>query len=207
MNVYKRYFRITSGPLMDAAVAIMKERRAAIEGVTAMAKELGAQGLKTYVDGRVAGFVFDKTPDQRLWKSPDQFGLYMPRKNTQDGKALSKRVAAMPQLPVLVEALDAVGLVPKVPAVIDHERGRWYSSNAFGDPDRGVMFVTVPWRDIDPHDLDEYKRQKNSGNQTHFCIERDHLLWEPATDMVEVKEWEVQRELDELNSARKEGTK
>lgn len=196
MNVYKRFFRITAGPLFDAAKCIEQERSESIKIIEAFCKEIGATAPHTYSDGRVAGFEFDGVACSPVWGSRDSCGLRMPRGNTKDGKALRERIKALPRVPSLNDALKTVGLAHDIPAVI--AGNRWYASAAFGAPSLGVMFISVPWRDIDPAELDEYRRRNAAG--THTSIELDHLLWTPTADMVEVKEWEVQREIDQLNA-------
>lgn len=203
MNVYKRFFRITTGPLMDAARRIQQQRSAACDAIQAFCKEVGAVNAQAYRDGRIAGFSFDGVASTAVWGARNSAGLRMPRGNTKDGKAMRERIAALPTVPSMNDTLEVVGLPPDGPAVIT--RNRFYQSSAFGSPSLGVIFVCVPWRDIDPADLDEYRRRKAAG--THGSVELDHLLWQPTADMVEVKEWEVDREIEQINAQLKAGAK
>lgn len=203
MSSYNRYFRVTGGPLMAAARSIEQEKREAFDICDALRKELSADSFNTYKDGRFAGFGFKQFPDPSVWKQPDQFGLYWPRKNTVRGKEIMKRIEALPKLRGLEYSLEAVGLAPHVPALIDGNV--WYAPTAFGAPALGVMFVRVPWRDEKPEKLAAYKSQRDSDKRTHFCIELDLLTWEPPAEFAEVKEWEVQKEIEELKAKLKNG--
>lgn len=203
MSSYNRHFRVTTGPLMDAARAIRQERREAFEVCDKLCKELSADSFNTYRDGRFAGFVFSKQPDPSVWKQPNQFGLYWPRKNTKGGKELMQRIAALPRLRDLNDSLEAVGLIPHHPVLFFS--GHALISTAFGSPELGVMFVRVPWRDEDPQSLADYKAQRDSTNRTRWSADLDHLLWEPPAELIEVKEWEVQKEIEELNAKLKNG--
>lgn len=197
MNIYKRYFRVTSGPLMDMAIALYGEMDAAHEAISTLCREIGAKGYKAYTDGRIAGFQFDSQPDVGVWKKPNKHRLYWPRKDSGSGKELLKRIASLPELRDLNYSLEMVGLTPHCPVLLGDGRG--YTSAAFGAPKRGVVFVRVPWRDTDPAQIEQYVIDKEAGR--YFSMELDHLLWKPTPDMVEIKEWEVLREIEEINEA------
>lgn len=195
MNVYKRYFRITAGPLMEAAREIEQQRGVAIATLKTFIREVGATDAQTYRDGTVAGFCFDGVACDPVWGVRDSSGVRMPRGNTKEGKALRERIKALPRVPGFSDSLKSIGLHDG-PAVINGNR--FYRSLVAGTPSLGVLYLCVPWRDIDPRELEEYGQQRDEGS--NFSMELDHLLWKPTTDMVEMKEWEVRRDLDEANA-------
>lgn len=199
MTIYHRYFRVTTGPLIEAGRALMQRRREAFVVIKAFCAEIGATDAHTYQSGNIAGFDFNIPPDPRVWASPTKSGVYRPRANTKAGRELKARVDALPTAPNLTTSISEVGLCNNFPALI--HGGMGYSSVAFGAPERGVMFVKVPWRDIDPQELAEYKQQRASDSPTRYSNSLDHLLWTPTADMIEVKEWEVLREVEEINAA------
>lgn len=199
MTIYHRYFRVTTGPLIEAGRALMQHRSEALVVFKAFCEEIGATNMHTYASGAVAGFEFATPPDTDVWAKENKHGLRMPRSNTKAGKELNARIGALPKVPPLSSTISEVGLCNNFPALI--QGGMGYSSVAFGAPERGVMFVKVPWRDVDPHELAEYKQQRESDSLTRMSSELDHLLWTPTADMIEVKKWEVLREVEEINAA------
>ncbi|WP_234085354.1 hypothetical protein [Azonexus sp. R2A61] len=196
MSIYKRYFRVTAGPLMDKVREINAANDANRKTVLAFVDEIGAKNVYTYKDGTVSGFEFDKTPDQGVWKQPNSFGNYMPRKNTASGKVMLTRIQKLPRLLCISNALEVIGLHGDVPVLIGGGIG--YRSTLTGSTKLGVMFVGVPWRDIDPAELAEYQQEHAKG--TWFSTEMEHLCWIPSPDMQEIKRWEMEKEIDELNA-------
>lgn len=198
MSAYTRYFRVTSGPLMDKARELEAARQEAAEVMLAFCKEIGADNVMSYRDGRIAGFIFKATPDQTEWKQPNRFGHYYPRKNTAAGREMLERINALPQCLSIETALKEVGLCPPGWPVIT-EGNTWRGVTLTGRPSLGVLFVGVPWRDIDPKEMAAYKLDRDAG--TRLSMTLDHLCWEPTADMVEVKRWQVEKEIEELNAA------
>ena len=199
MSIYYRYFRVTTGPLVEVGRALTQRRHEAFVAMRAFRDEIGASSVVSFSNGDVAGFEFDSPPDDNLWRQTTAHGYFKPKSNTKAGKALKARIEALPKMPSLSLALSEVGLCNNFPSLIDGHKA--YSSVAFGAPERGVIFVKVPWRDADPKELAEYKQQRESATRTRWSCELDHLLWTPTVDMIEVKEWEVLREIDEINAA------
>lgn len=196
MTLYQRYFRITGGPLMDEVIKIEADNERNRKSVLAFAKELGAKNMFSYSDGSISGFDFDKTPDQSIWKQPNSFGHYMPRKNTAGGKEMIKRIKEIPRLLSIGTALNTIDLEERVPVLIEGRTG--YSATLFGMAKLGVLFVGVPWRDISPDELEKYRREKEAG--THWSMSLEHLLWSPTPEMQEIKRWEMEKEIEELNA-------
>ncbi|XUO88464.1 hypothetical protein RVM26_05020 [Halomonas sp. KM072] len=188
-----RYFRITEGPVVDEVRRILAERKKISELLTQLERRIGAKESRIYNhSGKVAGFKFEQAPDVYVWRKPDRDGLYMPRKTSPTGKALHKEIEALPRLPSIQNALTLIDLPPHSPLTFDS--GRCYFASLYGFPAKGVLFVRVPWRDIDPELIEEYRRDKETSHC--FNAEYEHAMWTPTPEMVEVKEWEVLKEMD-----------
>lgn len=196
MTIYSRYFRVTSGPLMTKALEIEAANKVARKAIADFCKEVGAQDAACYHDGRFAGFEFAKTPDQGVWKQPNSFGHYWPRKNSAAGREMLARIGALPRIVSTNAALEVVGLLPDVPALTHENRWAWPKLN--GVAELGVLFVGVPWRDADPAEIAAYRFDRAAGKRSSLSL--DHLCWTPSPDMVEIKRWEVEREIEELNA-------
>lgn len=200
-GIYKRYFRVTTGPLIDAVKEIHKQQTAAVGQIRELINELGAKDAKLGAEGNIIGFTFDETPDSKLWKRTRR-GWYYPKQSSNAGRDLIKRIKALPKHPSYDEAVLAIGLIPGFPALVDTYKGVGHSVTLSGHIDLGVWFVTVPWEDIDPGELEQYKRDKASGKRWSASL--DHLCWEPTADLIEVKEWQVLKEIDEMNEKLRE---
>nr|MBL8412747.1 hypothetical protein [Dechloromonas sp.] len=196
MPVYQRYFRVTSGPLMDRARDIEQASREARKAVIAFCKEIGAENAFFGGEGSICGFKFASTPDQAVWKQPNDFGTYMPRKNTIGGKAMIEKIKELPPIHRLNNALKAVGLYPGFPVLIDGRSG--HCAQLTGSVELGVLFIGVPWRDVPEEEMQRYKVKHEAGSWT--SAEMEHLQWQPTADMVEIKRWEVEKECEELNA-------
>lgn len=195
-NIYHRYFRVTHGPIMEKAIEIEASNAEARKALHAFCQEIGATDSLSYRDGSPAGFRFPCTPDQSVWKQPNSFGAYWPRKNSAAGRAMLVRIEALPRIVDISQALEVAGLTPHVPMLISDRRG--HSATITGRTSLGVLFVGVPWRDIDPKELERYKAEREAGNS--WSMGMDHLLWQPIAEMQEVKRWEVEKEIAELNA-------
>lgn len=196
MTIYRRYFRVTSGPLLEKSREIEAVNDMNRKKAIAFAAEIGAKNMFSYRDGTISGFEFEKTPDQSVWKQPNSFGHYMPRKNTSGGKEMLKRIQDLPRIIGIGEALKTIGLYDSFPAMFDARIG--HISTLTGTTKLGVMFVSTPWRDIDPEALAQYKRDNAAG--IHFSAELEHLCWNPTPEMQEIKCWEMEKEIEELNA-------
>lgn len=196
--MYFRFFRVTEGELLDELSRLTDERNRAAEEALKLSRKLGATNFHVWSRGGLAGFVFEKEPDQKAWCRADRkTGLYWPRKNTVEGKAIWKEIKGLPPIPNVQKALAIVGLDYSFPVICDDRNG--YSPVAWGWVDKGVVFVKVPWRDIDPAEMEEYKAARAKGTRMSCML--DHLLWEPPSYMVEIKEWEMLKETEELKAA------
>ena len=196
MSIYQRYFRVTSGQLLDKVREIEAENDRNRESVMAFAQEIGATNMFSYRDGTVSGFEFKSSPDPTIWKQPNSFGHHMPRKNTAGGKAMLKRIQEMPRLLGISEALKVVGLYADFPVMFGNGKG--YISTLTGSGRLGVLFISTPWKDVDPEVIDQYKRDNAAG--IHSSAELEHLCWSPSPEMEEIERWEVEKGVAELNA-------
>lgn len=196
MTIYTRYFRVTGGPLMTKAAEIEAANKVARKAITDFCSDIGAEASQLYSDGRFSGFTFAAAPDMTAWKQPNKLGHYWPRKTSAAGKALLARIETLPRIVPVKMALKVVGLSPDLP-VVTHEN-RWTAPTLAGLADLGELFVCVPWRDEDPEKLAAYKAGRKAGKA--WSMELDHLCWEPTADLVEVKRWEVEKALEDLNA-------
>lgn len=197
MNVYRRYFKVTTGPLVAALQQhreVMKQAHAEYE---AICKEIGADVGKFYQrDGKLVGFIFSGNPgpDPMLFKEGN-FG-WTPRKNTKRGKAIAKQVDAVKTRDVK-ECLKAVGLANHLARIFSNSKA--YGVTIIDIPDDTPWaLIAVPWYDENPDTLAQYKvdREKH-----HFNANLDAILWEPTPDMVELKEWQYKKEIDDWNES------
>lgn len=197
MSLYFRFFRCTSGLLLEEIQWLIKQRDEAGKAYQAFAEEIGAEGVRVWTRGGIAGFAFDTEPDQGAWKKRNKNGLYWPRKNTPPGKDLWKQIEALPAYPSVQQALQVVDLSGFAPVMIEGSKG--YAPVVFGFPAKGVLFVRLPWRKVEPSEIERYLNERRAGSR--WSVELEHLLWEPPADLVEVKEWQVLKEQEELEES------
>lgn len=197
-EIYFRFFRVTDGPIMDRAREIKAANVEARKVIIAFSDEIGATNWWQNRDGGVIGFSFEQ-PDEKIWRET-RWG-YLPRKSTKIGKELYRRIMLLPAMTPVSSAFTVSGLIMRAPVVIEGNVGHYVTAS--GSPKIGVMFARVPWRDIDPAELDQYRADQKDGNGWSLCLQ--HLIWEPAPEMrmVELKEWEALKEIDEINAQQK----
>lgn len=197
-DVYRRYFRVTSGPLFDAVVAATEVNRSARKEYGKILDSIGAKCDQWYqIDDRLVGLIFGETPDKNLFKKVRNG--WMPKKNNKKAKAIADRIASV-KTENINDLLSVVGLssFPRIFA-----GGKCYSATLTDIPsDPPVIYVCVPWFDVDPVKLKAYKADKNSRDSNYEAI-----LWEPPADMEEVKGWEVDKAIEEWNASVKENKK
>lgn len=191
-KLYWRFFRVTTGPLMDELRAISERRQAAREAISEFCKDVGAKDAKAGMGG-VAAFEFGERPDLAVWRETHHG--WWPRRNTKAGREMLKRVKRLPKYEDLDTALKVVGLHPGFPVLLEGRYG--YYATLWGTFDEGgVVFVKVPWRDIAAEKMAEYKQMREAGKG--FNCSMDHLMWEPPPELVEIREWEALKETQEL---------
>lgn len=198
MSIYKRYFRITAGPVVDEINRLHDLRVAAGALYMALAEKHGALTANNYDhSGSFAGFTFKETPDKSTYRKLLKHGLWVPRK-TGPGKAIWAEIDAIEAPKPIDKALLLVDLYPGAPSLM--EGGRWYAPTVWGFyKPVNIWFVSVPWKDVDPAELAQYKLDRAAGKRRDSCL--DHLLWEAPADWTEVKGWQIEKESEEINEA------
>lgn len=190
-GVYYRYFRVTSGPLVDEIDRLTAENKAAQKHWFEFINEIGATSASISARGTPVFFEFDQQPDKAHWKAK---GLgYLPKRNTRLGRQLHKRMHQLPPILPLNHALNAVGLDGAFPVLIDFNCG--YTCNLMGR--RDVWFVTIPWLDVPATKMAEYIEENAAGRWFEHSM--DYLQWTAPPEFTEIKEWQFLREWDEVN--------
>lgn len=199
MNIYRRYFKITTGPIVNAVAEADRINDAAHEEYIKLCDEVGAKHEYWHSKRQMVGFNFDTPPDNRLWKTLKQGG-YWPKKNSIWGKDLAKRISTIKTKSV-DSCLEVFGL---------HDSPRLFANGHAYWPrlivlpwDAPIFIVSLPWYDEDLAKLAEYQQKRAAGS--YFSIHMDSLLWEPTADMQSIKGWEYYKLIDEWNAHVKKG--
>lgn len=185
---------MVAGPLIEKMVNIKKVNKRAHEEYKTILAEIGAEETYYQIDNKLVALVFESEPDRALYKKVHS-GWY-PKKNSKKGKELCARLDKVKALPEN-SCLAVVGL-PSSPTIFGC--GKCYTPTVLEIPsDPIVCYVAVPWYDEDPEILEKYKEDRANG--THFRRDLDSILWEPTTDMEEIKEWEYLKAIEEWNDS------
>ena len=194
MDVYRRYFRVESGPLIEAVKECLRVNAEANEQYKKIISEIGAKPGYYHVDHRLVGFCFEKAPDRNIFKSARN-GWY-PKKNCKEGKALYSRLKAIATKDP-DDYLHLVGLRHS-PTVFSELTCYWPTITVIPEA-VPVVYVSVPWHDADPAEVERYKQDHAAGKRSEANFEA--ILWEPTAEMVEVKKWQVERHISEFNES------
>lgn len=200
MSVYRRFFRVTEGPMVEEIDRLQDLWAAAAVHAEKLAKQVGGEFQTWESNGGFAGFTFKEAPCQKTYRLLKKHRLWVPRKNTPEGKEVWAAIDQVP-LPAPVDsAMKLVDLTPNFPALF--HGGKWYAPTlwGFGKP-ISVWFVNVPWMDVDPAELEAYKIERDA--KTRRDTNLDHLSWTVPEGWTEVKHWQVEKEAEEINERRK----
>ncbi len=197
MNVYRRYFKVAKGPLVDAVVHARQVNKEAWEKYQEILSDIGAKPGYYQTRNCLVAVVFEKEPDRYLYKRSGK-GWY-PKRNIKEGRALHERFAAVKTIDEQ-KCLKEVGLTDN-PTIFGSNRAHCPSLTIIPS-DTPVLFVLVPWYDEDPEKLARYVKDREKGS--HYNGTLDAVLWCPTKDMLEVKEWEYLRSIDEWNESVRE---
>ena len=195
--MFWRFFRIESGPVLERYIELHKKE---VETSNRYHPVLKAEGI-TYGYGRDPKnmlFTLDHVPGDEKWKRVmrGRHVFYRPKRTTKEGQELHKRLMQLPVLPDPSVALRDVGLTPGLPAIVWDGRG-YYPYVSMLDPDKPMMIVRLPWREVSAEEMDRYKQEREAGQRA--CSELNYLSWEPPQDWVEIKEWEALKLADEMS--------
>lgn len=195
MNKYNRYFRVTEGPLIAAIIEANTVNRAARKLYADILQDIGAQETYLQRDNKLVAVIFDSKPNPNRYKRVDQ-GWY-PKRNSTEGRDLHRQFELVKTANVQ-ECLATVGLTTS-PTIHDPSKGVCYFAALMVIPsDPVVAYVRVPWYDEDPEVVEQYKADKAAGIRS--CMSLDAITWDPTGDMLEVKEWEMSKAIDEWNA-------
>lgn len=197
MGVYKRYFRVASGALIDEIEKIKAQRDAASAALDELRPKVGAKDAWFWKDGTFACFTFEKDPDPAVYRRT-KYG-WVPKKNCKEGKAIWAEIKKVPACPHYERALLAVELNPDIPCLTDGSVAYWPALGGF--PGKNIWFISVPWKDVDPDEMADYIAKNEAG--THYNRDLDHLRWTPPADWLEIKEWQYLKEWEELSEESK----
>lgn len=202
MSVYRRYFRVSSGPLIDELKRMFAQFEEYKSVVGKIAEEVGAEQEWLVHGSSFGGFRFKTQPDMKLWREVSGYdNMYYPRRTSKEGKALYERIKKAPERPDFNKALDVIN-VSGAWLNIDWNK-MTHAGFVYLNPSDDTTFIQVPWRDVEPAKLEEYKAKRAAGG--HREEELEHLLWTPHESMTEVKEWEyLKHKSDRQEKAAKE---
>ena len=192
--MYFRYFRVTGGVLVEEAIRRNEALNDMSDRCQAVADSVGAETAYIYKSGNIAGFAFKEPPDTAVWKKT-RTGHWMPKRNCKKGKEISEQLRKLPRPGSVQDSLQTVGLFTGPVVIRDGMGYRPVMSGRF-EP-TPIFFVKVPWADETPEDLEEYIKDREAG--TRGSVYLDHLLWTPPPEWKEIKEWQMLKEIEELN--------
>lgn len=197
MDVYKRYFRVKDGPVIDFIKDANNINDKAHKEYAKILEEIGAKPGYYHSNRKMVGIDFEKKPDNKLFKKIRSG--WWPKLNCKFGKELAAKIYAIKTLDIN-ESLALVGL-SHVPTLFSANRC-YYSTITVIPEESPVAYITVPWYDKDPKEIEQYKKDRKAGIRYESSL--DAILWEPSPDMEEVKKWEVDRHICEWNEKIKE---
>lgn len=149
-----RYFLLTDPVYADAWREDNVQRRRMIEMTAKVARQLGAQGyrfLRTPQGGYAPGiFVFEKRPNEFVWKVADNADGYVPNEKTPMGQRLLDIIAEIPSCLFLktlsVAGIDNIANIALPPnQVLEMEKRLylvWYAPDDLPAPP-GAQEITV----------------------------------------------------------------
>lgn len=192
MDVYRRYFRVESGPLIEAVKEATEINQKARREYLMILQEIGARHEYYHNRGRLVGIIFDGKVDTCLFKLA-KHGWY-PKKKCKAGKDLAERLKAV-KTKDIQEALSVVAL-PSHPTIFSGTT--CYYPMLVVVPDNPItVYVSVPWHDADPEKVEQYKKDHAAG--TCGDTNMDSITWKPTPEMKEIKKWEFERHITEWN--------
>jgi hypothetical protein len=173
MTVYRRYFRITEGPLVEEYKKTEKINDKAHKEYSEILKEIGAEQRYYHQNFMLTCMLFSVYPDTKIYKRKDS-GWY-PKKNCRQGKEIAKRIESV-ETKNPDSCLEGIGLSYNSPEVFSGAKC-YYNTLIVIPENKPVFYVSVPFNNEDKKDI----------------------TWEPSDEMQEVKKWEVEKHIEEWN--------
>lgn len=193
MSVFRRFFEIKDSMTLNEIDRLMSERDRYARQVEEIRTEIGAKAScfsRDYKSIWCTGFKFDVEPDRAVFKKVDH-RTYYPKKKGKEGRELAKRVEAIPNPTWVASALEVAG-VYNTPFGVFMDGLTIYFASVCGSREAG-WFAIIPWKEVDPDDLDHYKKTRTEGGHKNDLLE--HLQWTPPAEWVEMREWQVDKAL------------
>lgn len=188
--MYKRYFKVSTGPTMEAVKHYFEKKGNAIDQINELRKKFGFKEYYTR-SGHFSGVTFDTEPDMKVWEiSNRKQRHYSPRQSSKAGKAMYQELKV--DIPCTKEVIEAaLGTDGKW---VLHGGGYAYSITCCGT-DKEFFFV-VPWRDVDPEKLKAYENNDYYHNSELSYLSTTKF----PPEFQELKEWEFMRDTEHLNA-------
>jgi len=133
-KVYRRFFKVTDGPFVDAMNEIRAQNEENYQQAQSLCEKHGGKSVIYWNRGGIAAFVFDEDPG-RDWKLIRRKALdeiegikVLPKKSCKKGNEVSKELDAIPKHRDLSEALAAIGLPNNYPLIFMCREGKALSA-------------------------------------------------------------------------------
>jgi hypothetical protein len=194
--MFWRFFLVMPGnPIWDAFMEDQKLRDEARKIVVPFMESIGADHCFGN-NGDNYSFTFKDAPDLAIWRRQSHHKSYRPHQRRKNASEMAKAVKALPASPSYNEVFRATGLYYGFPCIIDGNNGyrpalRYY--NVAGP--KAKLLLQVPWEQYDEDEMLQY-RLDNAADK-HGNATNDYLQWIPHSSMIEIKEWEALKILDE----------
>ncbi len=194
-SVYRRYFKITEGSLIGEVNRIRAVDKKASEEYKVILEDIGAKATYYQRNSKLVAVTFSGKVDTGIYKKVSP-GWY-PKQNNKTGKEIHQRFKKVVTEDV-DNALEMIGITGSLFLIMDGRQA--YSATITTIPsDPIACLITVPWKDIDPEELKQYKLDRDEGVRGDMSM--DHLCWEPTPEMNEIKSWEAEKIIDEWNES------
>ena len=198
-TIYRRYFKVTSGPIAIAAKALVDNHEEVRAKYLEILSGIGAEENYWHSEHRLIGF----TPigDKSMYRKVKDAGYY-PKVKTKESRALRDRLRDVDKL--VMRRHGEIMQMANEPSEIFSGMAIHFPTPTILNYDNDsplVVFISVPWYDEDPEVIAEARKNASLGNRLTGEIRA--LLWEPSTEMKEVKEWEVLKDIENFNNRNK----
>lgn len=184
IDIIRRYFKVTSGAFYDDVVTRSANNKKADAQYRAISKEIGASPTQFYQNnnGYLTGFVFEKVPDEKIFRMVKGSPAWYPKKNNKPGRLISDKIDEVDVNPI-DGSLKIAGL--------NHYQllsgNSMHYANIITIPsDPLAIYLSIPWAEFAPNE--------------DMAKHDPHFSWVKPDEFVEVKKWEVDRDIDTWNT-------